>query len=224
MSGQGIIILARSFVLSHAKILASRSDSPWAVAMVKEALKNDPAALVAVSFRGGADGSGQMTLPDGPETFWGERRGDPRVRARALIDEGGGHGPRARAARPPGSRDLPGPLNRLFLAAISRPRTALTSKGRTGSRLRSSPKWTGREGFGAGGSPVFAKSRIGDPRRIPRTKPRWLSSASRRLSSEGFRTPAFLWGKPGGAVWRLYSQKTGLAPILMRSALGILSL
>ncbi|MDR1166371.1 MAG: CapA family protein [Deltaproteobacteria bacterium] len=73
------------------------NDIPGAVAMVKEALKNDPAALVVVSFHGGAEGSGQMSLPDGPETFLGERRGDLRVLARALIDAGAamvlGHGP-----------------------------------------------------------------------------------------------------------------------------------
>jgi hypothetical protein len=48
-------------------------------------------------MHGGAEGSGQMHVPDGPETYLGENRGDLRRFSRAVIDAGAamviGHGP-----------------------------------------------------------------------------------------------------------------------------------
>ncbi len=53
--------------------------------------------LVLVSFHGGAEGSKAIHVPVGPETFYGEDRGDLRVFARKVIDAGAdlviGHGP-----------------------------------------------------------------------------------------------------------------------------------
>ncbi|MDR1871173.1 MAG: CapA family protein [Deltaproteobacteria bacterium] len=73
------------------------NDIPGAVALVKKALAADPKALVIVSFHGGAEGSGALKLPMGPETYLGENRGDLRRLATALIDNGAsliiGHGP-----------------------------------------------------------------------------------------------------------------------------------
>jgi hypothetical protein len=73
------------------------NDIPGAVALVKAALREDPASLVIVSMHGGAEGSAYMAVPDGPEMFMGENRGDLRRLSRALIDAGAamiiGHGP-----------------------------------------------------------------------------------------------------------------------------------
>ncbi|MDR3352778.1 MAG: CapA family protein [Zoogloeaceae bacterium] len=73
------------------------NDISGAVALVKTALREDPASLVIVSMHGGAEGSAHMALPDGPEVFMGENRGDLRRLSRALIDAGAalviGHGP-----------------------------------------------------------------------------------------------------------------------------------
>ena len=55
------------------------------------------ADIVIVSFHGGAEGASALHVPDGPETFFGENRGDLRRFARAVIDAGAdlvlGHGP-----------------------------------------------------------------------------------------------------------------------------------
>ncbi len=53
--------------------------------------------LVIVSFHGGAEGSRAIRTPTGPETYYGENRGDVRAFARAVVDAGAdlvvGHGP-----------------------------------------------------------------------------------------------------------------------------------
>lgn len=53
--------------------------------------------LVVVVFHGGAEGASQISVPDGPEYYLGEKRGDLRRLARTLIDAGAhlviGHGP-----------------------------------------------------------------------------------------------------------------------------------
>lgn len=53
--------------------------------------------LVLVSFHGGAEGGRATRVPDGPEVFYGEDRGDLRRFARAVIAAGAdlvlGHGP-----------------------------------------------------------------------------------------------------------------------------------
>ena len=53
--------------------------------------------LVMVSFHGGAEGLKAMHLPDGMEFYMGERRGETKKFARALVDAGAdlvfGHGP-----------------------------------------------------------------------------------------------------------------------------------
>lgn len=53
--------------------------------------------LVLVSFHGGGEGVDAQRLPDGPETFHGQPRGDLRRFAHAVIDAGAdlvvGHGP-----------------------------------------------------------------------------------------------------------------------------------
>lgn len=53
--------------------------------------------LVIVSFHGGAEGGRATRVPDGPEVFYGEDRGDLRRFARAVIAAGAdlvlGHGP-----------------------------------------------------------------------------------------------------------------------------------
>jgi poly-gamma-glutamate capsule biosynthesis protein CapA/YwtB (metallophosphatase superfamily) len=55
------------------------------------------ADVVVVTFHGGAEGSGQDHVPNGPEVFLGERRGDLRAFAHAVVDAGAdlvaGHGP-----------------------------------------------------------------------------------------------------------------------------------
>lgn len=55
------------------------------------------ADLVVVSMHGGAEGAGYQHVPDGPEAFLGEDRGDLRAFARAVVEAGAdlvvGHGP-----------------------------------------------------------------------------------------------------------------------------------
>lgn len=72
------------------------NDIPGAVALVKKAVR-EPNTLVVVSFHGGAEGSAHMRLPNGPETYLGEKRGDLRRLSHAVIDAGAdlviGHGP-----------------------------------------------------------------------------------------------------------------------------------
>ncbi|MDR2339274.1 MAG: CapA family protein [Deltaproteobacteria bacterium] len=73
------------------------NDIDGAVALVGEALEKDPKALVIVSMHGGAEGTGHLRVPDGPETFLGENRGNLKKLSHALIDKGAamiiGHGP-----------------------------------------------------------------------------------------------------------------------------------
>jgi hypothetical protein len=73
------------------------NDIDGAVALVRKAIADDPRTLVIVSMHGGAEGTAHMRLPDGPETYLGENRGDLRKLSRALIDAGAsmiiGHGP-----------------------------------------------------------------------------------------------------------------------------------
>ncbi|MDR2349360.1 MAG: CapA family protein, partial [Deltaproteobacteria bacterium] len=73
------------------------NDIDGAVALVKDALASDPKTLVIVSAHGGAEGTAHMKVPDGPETYLGENRGNLKKLSRALIDAGAamviGHGP-----------------------------------------------------------------------------------------------------------------------------------
>ena len=54
-------------------------------------------AIVIVSFHGGAEGEKAIHVPDGPESFYGENRGDLRQFCRGVVDAGAdlviGHGP-----------------------------------------------------------------------------------------------------------------------------------
>jgi hypothetical protein len=68
---------------------------PWAqslldvgstAALVRAARKQ--ADVVLVYMHAGAEGSGADHVPNGPETFLGEQRGDPRAFAHAMIDAG----------------------------------------------------------------------------------------------------------------------------------------
>ncbi|MDR2945639.1 MAG: CapA family protein [Candidatus Adiutrix sp.] len=72
------------------------NDIPGATALVRQAAK-DPDALVVVTFHGGAEGAAHMKLPNGPENYLGEKRGNLRKLAHAVIDAGAdlviGHGP-----------------------------------------------------------------------------------------------------------------------------------
>ncbi len=72
------------------------NDLAAAVQLVRqEAAKPD--TLVIATFHGGAEGSNHIYVPDGPEIFLGENRGDLKRLSRALIDAGAhlviGHGP-----------------------------------------------------------------------------------------------------------------------------------
>ncbi len=71
------------------------TDTATAVALVQVlATEND---LVIVSFHGGAEGSKALHVPEGPELFYAEDRGDLRLFTHAVIDAGAdlvlGHGP-----------------------------------------------------------------------------------------------------------------------------------
>ena len=72
------------------------NDIQGAVALVHKALQTSH-TLVMVSFHGGAEGAAHMRLPNGPEYYLGEKRGDLRRLAHAVIDAGAalviGHGP-----------------------------------------------------------------------------------------------------------------------------------
>lgn len=71
------------------------NDHKTAAALVKKAAADHD--LVLVSFHGGAEGSKALHVPNGPEKFFGENRGDLRKFARVVIDAGAdavlGHGP-----------------------------------------------------------------------------------------------------------------------------------
>jgi poly-gamma-glutamate capsule biosynthesis protein CapA/YwtB (metallophosphatase superfamily) len=73
------------------------NDIPGAVALVKQAKESEANTLVIVSMHGGAEGTAHMKLPNGPETYLGENRGDLRKLSKALIDAVAimviGHGP-----------------------------------------------------------------------------------------------------------------------------------
>ncbi|MDR1086438.1 MAG: CapA family protein [Deltaproteobacteria bacterium] len=73
------------------------NDVPAAAALVKKAKADYQSALVFVSVHGGAEGTAAMDMPLGPEMYLGEKRGDLRKLATALIDNGAdliiGHGP-----------------------------------------------------------------------------------------------------------------------------------
>lgn len=70
-------------------------DLPGAARLVAEARRD--ADLVVVSMHGGAEGADRQHVPQGPEQFLGEDRGDLRAFARAVIEAGAdlvvGHGP-----------------------------------------------------------------------------------------------------------------------------------
>ncbi len=71
------------------------NDVAGARAAVARATQN--ADLVIVSFHGGGEGAGYQHVGRGPETYLGERRGDLRRFAHAVVDAGAdlvlGHGP-----------------------------------------------------------------------------------------------------------------------------------
>lgn len=70
-------------------------DLPAAQRLVRRA--DEWADIVIVTMHAGAEGSDRAHVPDRPETFLGEPRGDPRAFARAVVDAGAdlvvGHGP-----------------------------------------------------------------------------------------------------------------------------------
>jgi hypothetical protein len=61
-------------------------DIPGTTALVRKASKE--ADVVIVYMHAGAEGSSADHVPNGPETFLGERRGNPRAFAHAMIDAG----------------------------------------------------------------------------------------------------------------------------------------
>ena len=71
------------------------NDIPAAKQLVAKMAKNND--IVLVSFHGGAEGTKALHVPNGPETFYGENRGDLRKFAHAVVDAGAdlvvGHGP-----------------------------------------------------------------------------------------------------------------------------------
>jgi poly-gamma-glutamate capsule biosynthesis protein CapA/YwtB (metallophosphatase superfamily) len=70
-------------------------DIDAAIALVEEVDATHD--LVFVSFHGGAEGEAALHVPNGPERFYGEARGDLRRFAHAVVDAGAdlvlGHGP-----------------------------------------------------------------------------------------------------------------------------------
>jgi hypothetical protein len=70
-------------------------DIPRARRRVQEVARR--AEIVIVTFHGGAEGSDKTRVPSGPESAFGEQRGDLRRFSRAVIDAGAdlviGHGP-----------------------------------------------------------------------------------------------------------------------------------
>ncbi len=61
-------------------------DVPGAARLVSDLAAS--AALVVVSFHGGAEGAAYQHVPPGPEQFLGEDRGDLRAFAHAMVDAG----------------------------------------------------------------------------------------------------------------------------------------
>jgi hypothetical protein len=80
---------------AHNNISANVNDLALARQLIRQADKK--ADIVVVSFHGGAEGAGAQRVPNGPELFYGEARGDLRQFARTVIDAGAdlvlGHGP-----------------------------------------------------------------------------------------------------------------------------------
>jgi poly-gamma-glutamate capsule biosynthesis protein CapA/YwtB (metallophosphatase superfamily) len=70
-------------------------DHAQAAALIAKSAKT--ADLVIVSFHGGAEGPTARRVPDGAETFYGDRRGAVKSFAHAMVDAGAdlvvGHGP-----------------------------------------------------------------------------------------------------------------------------------
>jgi poly-gamma-glutamate capsule biosynthesis protein CapA/YwtB (metallophosphatase superfamily) len=71
------------------------NDTEAAAALVRQAAGSHD--VVVVSFHGGAEGAKALHVPQGPEEFYGEDRGDLRVFTHRMVDEGAdlvlGHGP-----------------------------------------------------------------------------------------------------------------------------------
>jgi len=71
------------------------NDIPAAAKLVRKAAAR--ADLVFVTFHGGAEGTDYQHVPNGPEEFLGENRGDLRAFTHAVVDAGAdlvvGHGP-----------------------------------------------------------------------------------------------------------------------------------
>ena len=80
---------------AHNPVSDNVNDIAEARLLVREASRR--AAIVLASFHGGAEGSAAARLPRGPESYLGERRGDLRLFAHAVVDAGAdlvlGHGP-----------------------------------------------------------------------------------------------------------------------------------
>ncbi len=65
---------------------SSLTDLEAAATLVREA--GEQADVVVVTMHAGAEGTGATRTPPGPESAFGEDRGDPRAFARAVIDAG----------------------------------------------------------------------------------------------------------------------------------------
>jgi poly-gamma-glutamate capsule biosynthesis protein CapA/YwtB (metallophosphatase superfamily) len=80
---------------AHNRVSLNVNEIGPAQAAVRAAAKS--ADLVVVSFHGGAEGSAHQNVPRGPETYFGEARGDLRRFTHAVVDAGAhlvlGHGP-----------------------------------------------------------------------------------------------------------------------------------
>lgn len=80
---------------AHNNIVPNVNDLGFARQLVEQA--NKKADIVVVSFHGGAEGAQASRVPNGPEIFVGEQRGNLRAFARTVIDAGAdlvlGHGP-----------------------------------------------------------------------------------------------------------------------------------
>lgn len=80
---------------AHNNIVPNVNDLGFARQLVEQA--NKKADIVVVSFHGGAEGATATRVPNGPEIFVGEQRGNLRAFARTVIDAGAdlvlGHGP-----------------------------------------------------------------------------------------------------------------------------------
>lgn len=80
---------------AHNNLVPNVNDLDFAKKLVEEADKK--ADLVVVSFHGGAEGTGNMRVPQRTEIFFGEARGNLPLFAKTVIDAGAdlvlGHGP-----------------------------------------------------------------------------------------------------------------------------------